>query len=437
MGTGGEADVGPWSHAYGDAVDQDGKAVAVDASGEVVVVGDFEGMVDFGDGLLASAGGYDAFVVKLDPAGATLWSVGFGDSAFEQYVNAVAVGSDGKIAVAGDFRGTMTFGNLPPIVAGDGSADAYVVVFDGGGVPLWRRHAGGLQAQVASGVTFDSDGNVVVTGRFAGTTDFGSGEEVSAGGFDVFVAKYGPNGTPIGSLAIGGLEDQNGDAIAADGAGNVYVAGSFAGAVDFGDEVRTSAGGYDAFVAKLGSDVEVLWSIALGDSGTQIAAKIAADPAGNLAIAGSFEGTLVLDAQTTHVSAGAADVVLVKLEPDGSHAWSRRFGDAANQDRIDVAFDPAGGLLVAGSFVGTIDLGSGPHTSLGGDDVFVAKFAAGGASLWSLRFGDDQDQLARAIAADGDGAPVVAGTLAGAIDFGGGRLTSQGLDDVFVARLSP
>jgi Beta-propeller repeat len=86
-----------------------------------------------------------------------------------------------------------------------------------------------------------------------------------------------------------------------------------------------------------------------------------------------------------------------------THAWSQRFGDANAQRPSAVATDAAGDIYVAGYFYGSVDFGSGVLTSAGGADVFLAKFDASGACLWSKRFGDTADQSGASVATDAAG----------------------------------
>jgi hypothetical protein len=66
-----------------------------------------------------------------------------------------------------------------------------------------------------------------------------------------------------------------------------------------------------------------------------------------------------------------------------------------------VAVDGAGNVLLTGDFDGTVDFGGGPLTSAGSDDIFVAKLDAQGNHLWSKRFGDSYYQQADAVTVDG------------------------------------
>ncbi|WP_437553666.1 hypothetical protein WME97_19070 [Sorangium sp. So ce367] len=91
-------------------------ALAVDADGNILVTGGFDGTVDFGGGPLVGTGNIDAFVLKLDPVGNHLWSRRFGDlsSVVEAQVGlAIAADASGNIAIEGRFGGTTDLGGGP------------------------------------------------------------------------------------------------------------------------------------------------------------------------------------------------------------------------------------------------------------------------------------------------------------------------------------
>jgi hypothetical protein len=137
-----------------------------------------------------SAGGTDVFLAKLDPQGGLAWAARFGD-AQNQFGYAVAVTPTDDILLAGQFKGSMDFGGGPLSSAG-GSDDAYVVRLGAGGSHLWSAAFGDFSDQKASAVACDSLGDIAFTGAIQGSADFGSGLLTSAGGWDAFVAKRSP-----------------------------------------------------------------------------------------------------------------------------------------------------------------------------------------------------------------------------------------------------
>jgi hypothetical protein len=420
-----------WSKRFGDGSNQHAKAAAVDASGNVIVAGDFWGTVDFGGGALTDAGDEDIFVAKFGPDGAQLWSKRFGD-VDAQYTQSVAIDALGNVIVAGDFWGSVDFGGGALTCAGNG--DIFVAKFGSDGAQLWSKRFGdGDYPQYAQSVAIDASGNVIVAGYFSGTVDFGGGALTSAGYSDIFVAKFGPDGAHLWSKRFGDEHWQVAHAVTVDASGNVIVTGDFWGSVDFGGGALTNAGVYDIFVAKFGSDGAHLWSKRFGGGSDQKPTAVAVDASGNVIVTGYFYDAVDFGGGAL-TSAGLKDIFVAKFDPDGAHLWSKRFGDGSDEESTAVAVDALGNAIVTGFFWGVVDFGGGALTCAGPYDIFVAKFGSDGAHLWSKRFGDGNVQHANAVAVDASGSVIVTGDFKGTVDFGGGALTSAGGSDIFVAK---
>jgi hypothetical protein len=120
------------------------------------------------------------------------------------------------------------------------------------GTHQWSKRFGGSSDDVVNSIAVDENGDVVVTGYFQYTVDFGGGALTSAGLFDIFVAKYaGTDGAHRWSKRFGSTGNDAGYGVTADGAGNVVTTGYFMGSVDFGGGILTSAGTFDIFLVKL------------------------------------------------------------------------------------------------------------------------------------------------------------------------------------------
>jgi hypothetical protein len=222
-------------------------------------------------------------------------------------------------------------------------------------------------------MAIDSAGNVAITGFIRGTVDFGGGPLTTSGVWDIFVAKLDASGNHVWSKRFGNTNvAQRANATAFDSAGNVVVTGYFGGTVDFGGGPLTSPDNQDIFVAKLDPNGNHVWSKGFGGGGAQSAYAMAIDSAGNVAITGVFELTMDLGGGPL-TSAGNVDIFVAKLDSSGNHVWSKRFGDASVSVVSATAIDSAGNVVVAGGFGGTLDFGNGPLVSAGGHDVFLAK----------------------------------------------------------------
>ena len=430
-----------WSLRFGDATFDDGAGVAADAMGDILLTGTFHGSIDFGGPTMASAGDQDIYLAKLDGSGNHLWSQRFGNTASD-LVSRPAMDGSGNLLITGGVTGLVDFGGgvVGPIdPAGLPDLDIFVAKYDDDGNHLWSNRYGTGSHEWAVDVATDSSGNVVIVGWFDGSADFGGGTLTSAGSSDCFVAKYDENGTHLWSEALGGTNIQRCFGVATDTSGNVIVAGGFFGTVDFGGGTLTSAGDQDVFVAKLDVDGNHVWSDRFGDVLGDLATGVTTDPAGNIVMIGGFFGTLDLGGATLGPLTGAEFApFVVTLDSAGNHQWSKQLGDgAAPSELSQVAIDDSGTLLVTGLFGGTLDPGGGALTSAGGSDILAVMYDNLGNHVWSKALGGTVDDEGHGVAIDGSGQVLVTGFFGSTVDFGDGALTSTGETDVFVARFAP
>lgn len=131
----------------------------------------------------------------------------------------------------------------------------------------WITNATGENTQRARGIACDEDDNIYVCGHFLGDTTFGPGLLSSNGDTDAYIAKMNPDGEWLWAQKAGGTGSDDAWSIAVDNAGNVYLTGIFESTASFGTHSLVSAGDYDIFVAKLDSDGNWLWERSAGSSG--------------------------------------------------------------------------------------------------------------------------------------------------------------------------
>jgi cysteine-rich repeat protein len=367
-----------WSWGFGDTDNDIGYSVAVDDSGNVVMTGDFKGTVDFGGGPLSSVdhptlGRFkDVFLAKYSETGEHLWSRRFGDK------------------------------------------------YDDTGLA----------------VTVDGDGNVVVAGkRKSIQIDFGGGPEFGFGGEDIFIAKYWPNGDYIWSKTIGGSGTDSAYGVAVDGVGNILVTGEFQQSVDFGGTVLTSTGSRDIFVAKYSASGVLDWAKSFGGTTGDSGRGVAADALGNVFITGYFYNTVNFGGGSL-TSAGSGDIFVAKFSASGAHEWSKRFGGTNVDYGNAIAVDGNNEIIITGSFKGTVDFGGGAFSSLS-DDIFVAKYSGFGGYQWSEHYRAPWYQFGSAIAVNGNSNIAVTGKFENTVDFGNGPHTSNGDYDIFLFTTEP
>jgi len=236
----------------------------------------------------------------------------------------------------------------------------------------------------------------------------------------------------------GGSGSDVGNAIAVDAAGNSYVAGYFTGTATFGTNTLVSAGNTDIFIAKHGSNGQLLWVRRAGGPGYDAARGIAVDAAGNCHVTGAYEGEAAFGTTTlTNTSPTSyADAFLAKFDTAGTLVWARSAGvEFTHDEGAAVALDGAGNVLVTGRSVLDTFAG-GPVANPG--RIFVAKYDSAGTEVWARKAGSYSGgnlDTGTGIATDSAGNVFVGGVFYSPVAaFGAGSFTNLGNADVFLAK---
>lgn len=277
-------------------------------------------------------GASDAFVAKLNPAGDSLvYSTYLGGSGIDSG-RAIAVDAAGAAYVAGS-TASIDFPVGNALQSCQGAGDAFVTKLNPAGAAIANSTClGGTGADAASGIALDDAGALFVTGTTS-STDFpvkNALQPFNKGGSDAFVVKINAAWSLSYSTYLGGSGDDRGAAIAVDSAGLPYVAGSTA-STDFPvrGALQVSAAATAAFVTKLnGAGNDLVYSTYLGGSsgagnlplsGAQ-AAGIAVDSSGSAYVTGVVSDPLfpLLNSLQPQPASPSYDVFVTKLNPAGS-----------------------------------------------------------------------------------------------------------------------
>jgi len=286
----------------------------------------------------------------------------------------------------------------------------------------------------------DKDNSLIICGQFSGTIDFDPGPGTAnlvtsvANNWDIFLAKYDSVGNYVWAKSYGSLfQFEDGDRIAVDTAGNIFMTGMFGGSVDFDpDAVNTaiiSASGnnrarflvkYDPagnFIAvrHIGNAVGGLPSSQDGQSG------IACDADGNVYVSGFYGTSLTLAPGTTLSVQGLSDNYLAKYNAQLDLNWAFRIGSIFSEYTQGIFVYPSGQVIQLGSFNNTVDFDPGPGTfnmtqisstqegyfasyDSSGQFQFVKPLTAGTSATPIVAFNDSQNRL------------IIAGSCAGIMD---------------------
>lgn len=317
-----------WARQLGTTAIDVNRGLALDADGNVYVVGSTNGNLGG-----TNLGGADAYIAKYDNDGNLQWTRILGTTGDNDSFLSVAVDALGNIYAAGVTNGSLDGPNA-------GLLDSFVARYDGDGNRIWVRQVGTDGDEVGHNVRVDASGNVYTTGTTGGSL---AGQ--NKGGTDFYVQKFNPQGTRLWALQDGtsAADQQRGFAVSAEG--NILVAGGTAG--DFG---RPNLGSNDLILVRYDTDGGRQSVLQYGTSSNDLPWGAAFDAAGNVYLATISQGSLAAN------NAGTWDVVMAKLSTTAiaTEATPLVAVDLATFSDFDV-----------GNYTFSIDWGDGTPASTG------------------------------------------------------------------------
>ena len=330
-----------------------------------------------------------------------------------------------------------------------------------GGYLQWAKRAGAPEYDFGSAITTLSDNSTVVAGTFVGTATFGPDEAnatnlVSAGGSDIYIARYNPDGTLAWAKRAGGEEYDYGSGITVLSDDSIVAVGYFQLTSIFGQNdpnqtTLNSAGQYDTFIAHYAPDGSLVWVKRAGGLDFDDGMAITALSDNSTVVAGHFETSCTFGPgepnETILTSDGEHDIFVARYNTDGTLAWVKRAGGTLANYAYSVTSLTDNSTVIAGEFWGTVTFGLGEtnQTILTANnlcDIFVALYNPDGTLGWAKRAGGSAVDYGKGITTLSDNSTVVTGHFKSTAVFGPGEpnqtyLTSAGNADLFVARYNP
>ncbi len=244
----------------------------------------------------------------------------------------------------------------------------------------WFKTFGGNEQDTATSIQETPEGSYILVGYT---------ESLGAGDYDAFVIKLDGEGNVLWERTLGGPGREE---------ANSVVQTSDEGYVIVGSTRSSGAGGNDIWVVKLDGDGNIQWQKTLGDSGRDEAYSIRETSDGDYILAGFMES-----------SGRGYDLLVVKLEKNGSVQWYKTLGGTGDDWAFSLQQTSDGGYIVAGV---TESFGAGRS------DAWVIKLDGDGRVQWQKIFGGFDNDWFFSIRQTSEGSYVAVGVTE---SFGAGR----------------
>lgn len=403
--------------------------VVVDPEGNLIAAGN-----------ISDDAGQDLYVVKYAKAdGKVLWKQRFATANGGEDLGGLAVDAAGDLYLAARLSGlgeTVTYGSFT--AAGDLFGNILVLRLKGAdGSVVWGKQWGGGGQDIPEALAVSGDDLYVVGGTSSNPSTFDTKSIASSTGQGFIVRASIANGAAAELKHVPASVSL--DSVAVNGS-HVAVAGSTRGAVtlDTPCSVTPSGSGTDVLLIDLlGANLDCQWMRNYGDFAANINASahaVTAVPGGGWAMTGSFQGNILFASSGTSLgSRGSYDIFAARIDGNGGHVWSFRYGDAGFDLGYGIAATPDGQILLAGTFDTSITFGT--TTLTGASNAFVTRMAAGASPVheWAVGLGGDGTDQAQSVAVGADGSAYVLSNFTGMTNVAGTPFTSLAYDSWIAA----
>ena len=412
-----------------------GRGIIADGEGGAIFTGSFTGTASFGTTTLTSPAGAasyaaavpDVFVVRVNSTGDVVWAIqAGGDGSDEAY--SIAPDGAGGALVTGSFKPSSnqgvyaaSFGSTTLSFTGhcNGCSQGFVMRVDSAGTVLWAIQTGSYDVRNDPEIV-PSEGRAIASDGTGGAFVAGSIGFTMLG--DLFVMHVDGTGNVVWNIATSGVNAANGCGIAPDGVGGALVTGIWhinnAGGVFGNVSLPTTGGHREVFAARVTSSGAVEWAVGVGSDmhpyATMLAdSSIASDGEGGAFVTAYLENTATYGA-TSLTSRGGRDIVVTRLDSTGSILWAAQAGGGQSDEGAGIVADGTGGALVTGSFAGTATFGTTVLAVVDGYNspttaMFVTRINSTGSFEWAIKQGASGKGFGYGIALDCAGGALITG----------------------------
>ena len=382
-----------WSTRLGGPMHDHAQALAVDADG-VFVGGEFRDTVITGSGTLVSKGADDALLARYSLEGTLLWAISVGGTGSD-HINDIAVDAAGNVLAIGYFQGSVDFDPGPGVVhAGADIGDAmFLWKVSAAGELVWVRSWAGSSSENGFAVSVGPADDPWIGGGYYGTLDLdpaGGGTMVSAPGFEenAFLVHLDVDGILLFGGDMGGYGSDAVADLRVGAQGEVIAIGGYTDTGDFdpgpGTSTLAHVGGPDSFVLKVSAAGYLVHAAVLASAGYDQPRAVELGPNGGIMVAGGFDGVIDLDpgpGTASHLSNGVSDVYVVLLDSALNHLEDATWGGTGTEDGNSLCWSATGRRFVGGLFEYTVDFDPGAGvdevSSIGSSrDAFLTRLCS-------------------------------------------------------------
>ena len=420
-------------------------SVAKTSDGGYVVGGYFNNSIDVGNYTLKSKGKYDAMLIKYNSNNMVEWATSVGGLGYDEF-SSIAITEDDEIIVCGKFSSTkikIDDFELSKLSPSDSITNAMLIKYDSKGKAKWATSIKGNYANALYSVSTTQDGGIIAGGFFNDTSlqvgEITLNNNSTDGYADALIVKYNNNGEVEWATSFGGDNSENINSVSETYDGKIIAGGYFNSAnIKIGQfELKNNnENSQDALAVKYSSNgEEIEWATSFGGQFNDEVKSTATTSDGGIILAGSFAGTIYLE-ETSIASSGSKDGIIVKYNNNGELEWYKKIGESGDDCINSVTRTNDGGIITGGYLSSSNTIGNYQLENQGKYDGLVIKYDINGKVKWATNIGGSENDLINSVAEINDEGIIAGGQFySNTIETGRFTLENQGNNDGMLLKI--
>ncbi len=397
-----------WVETFGGKGFEQGRNIILDHAGNSIILGAFNDTCYFSsNNFLVSNGGYDIFISKQNQNGGLIWTYNFGDNGFNK-AESITSDNNGNIYIVGNFTGTIDFnpGIGYDTLSSWIQSTGYVLKISSTGNFVWVKKIGGFLSDTfnvvgaiaeSNLVKYDQNGSIIIGGRFEGTIDFdfSLNKDSIFLGMGNYILKLDTSGSFKWVRIMKNIDtDRTFTALQANKNGEIIAAGLFTGEIDFdlGPDtflMSTPIFSIANFVLKLDSTGEFKWVKSISQNGYLTINDIHTEISGKIILCGNFADSVGFNPDNQikkHYSSNQANSFLCIWTDHGNYIQSYSLNSNRNNFAQTIHTDNDENIYLSGFSLGKFWVNTTHQTDTffpkQNSDIYLLKFESNGQIQW-------------------------------------------------------
>jgi hypothetical protein len=404
-----------------------------DSKNNLYVIGSFFNTLKSDTKKIESLGNQDLFIAKFDQSGIIEGLYHAGGRGSDMATCLCIIPGD-ELIVGGTISDAAAFGKLK---ISDSGKQLFTAKLDSKGAFVWvsTLRVDKDASLYLSGV--DNNGKIFVGGTFTGTLSNGDKEVTSNGRKDVFLARLNQNGSIEELFSFGGEGDDIPRSMAIESSGNILMAGTYNKSFELGDRkfiIGPAGIKTNAFITKFDSNFKPLWINTLAGEDYCDISSLKLDYNGNFFVTGSYSSKIHLS-DTILSSNGYSDIMFLKYSTDGDLKWIKSFGSSYYDYSSNLNIDKLGGAIITGTLGDVLNIDSlRIEPIFRNNSAFLIQFSSEGQATWGDCISGNGRSFSTGSILDNKGNLYFTGSFRNEFRKDNEILTSMGDQDVFLAK---